>query len=682
MHTTIRAAAAVGLALGAVGGAGAASLGVYPIQQLIGYQGEGTQRQMMEPAFVAAIQQKGAPFFVAAFVSQFRQRFGATAAATIDSHNRLRTFAASLQLTRASHYQVQGLDGTVTHFLPVTLSLNITNPLSGEVVYSVSRTRYEMLKLTAAAPAEQVRAQQVALYQRNVLQLIEAVVAEAAEKFKPTEIRAGVQKVWHEALILDRGLDVGIGPGDDLQDANGQLIKVVHAGNGYAVAVPVLVTQLDAQASFAKYTTMGVGDIRKPKVLVLPEAARRGPSGADDVVVELFGQLLGRDTAFTLTPVNRNHQQVLNALDRETQLGQVAAKQNRALPEYFIRLRSMPFKFYEVPTNSPTVKHRLYEAMAFGELLDNAGAVVYATTARARIDDEIVNGAGFDVQARHEVMLKNVVTELAQQFGRGVRFRQVSAPVAQVLDGQRVVVTDASDALSDGATVRVFRSVPGVGSGEPVRVPIWEAQVLGRTGHAVELALVLPLTAAMPKDGVLPEVGDVVLVQEAGRPTEQSVRFEPCAADDDQIGSFKIPDFGRFAYFQFGEQAVSPFYSRWQEIKASIEDLTRTAGFRDTLKVQEPKKVGYCIQPGTKIEVQKQTCEGGLCSFKVSATMAFGVKGPGDVKPRYFAKKIEPVLSNVPEVGFETVIASHLMESAPVLLKDSARQLQAQHWGQ
>jgi hypothetical protein len=39
-------------------------------------------------------------------------------------------------------------------------------------------------------------------------------------------------------------------------------------------------------------------------------------------------------------------------------------------------------------------------------------------------------------------------------------------------------------------------------------------------------------------------------------------------------------------------------------------------------------------------------------------------------------------MSNVPEVGFETVIASHLMESAPALLKDSARQLQSQKWGQ
>lgn len=659
----------------------AAALEVYPIRQLIGYEGEETAaaRRLVDPAFVAAVQHKGAAHFVEAYAASFRQHFGAVAAQGIDQRNRFRTFAASLHLTRASHYQVEGLDGTVTHFFPLTLSLNITNPLTGEVVYSLSRTRYEMAKLLASAGAEEVRAQQMALYERNLLTLIDAVVAEAAAGFKPTQIGAVLRREWHGLFILDKGMEAGIAAGDDLQDAAGNLIKVLHAGNGHAVAVPVLAGRLEPGGVFSKYATMGVQDLKKPRVLILPEARQGAQDATDDTVAELFAQLLARDTAFTLTPVNRQHQQVLNALDRETQLGQVAVKQNRALPAYFLRLRALPLNVYEVPTNSPRIKHRLYEALAFGELLDNAGAVVYAATARSRIDDEIINGTGFDMRARYEVMLKNVVLELAGKFGKGVRFRAVSAPVQRV-EGEVVTVSDPGYALADGASVQVFRALDA-GLGEPVQVPIWEARVQGREGASVRLALVLAQTQALQQGGIRPAVGDVVLVQEAGRASEKSVRFQPCEEEEQQLGGFKLAGYGRFAYYQFAEQTNLPFYSRWQELGASLEELTRNAGFRASLHIKAPQQLGYCVLPTTKIEVQERRCEAGLCSARVGANLVLGVREPGQSKVRYFGQKTEQQLTQVPEASFDDVVSSQLLEVAPVLLKESVRRIHAEPWG-
>lgn len=657
----------------------AAGPAVYPVKQLIGYVANGEEKLLIDPVFIEAIQQKGPAFFVSSFENEFRQQFGKNAAATINSANRMKTFAASLQLTRASHYQVPGLDNTVTHFFPVTVSLNITNPLTGEIVYTTSKTRYELLKVLDTASAEEVHTQQLAMYEGNLLKLISSVVAEAAKNFRPQEVSAGLSREWNGLYVLDKGLDAGIAPGDDLQDAKGNLIKVVHSGSTYAAAIPVLVGKLDSIPRFSRYTTMSVNDIKKPRMLILPDARRQ--DGGDDVINELFSQLLARDTAFTLTPVNRNYQQVLNALDRETELGQAAVKQNRALPDFFIRLHTAPRTIYELPTNSASVVHRLYETMAFGEVLDGSGRVVFATSADASIDDEIVKGAGFDVGARYEVLLKNVVQELADKFSKGVQIRNISAAVARV-EGGRVTVDDPSRALDVGVAVRIFHKLDQSGA-EALLVPVWEARVVERRGQQVDLELVLPQTSAMQKNNVQPEVGDVVLARTAGKGAAEGMRIEPCDVDRLQHGSYEMPSFGLFAYYSFAENSPFPFYTWWRQTRDSIDQLTRFAGFRAPLKMQEPLKAAYCLQPASKIELTGRTCnDKGLCSVKVSAQVAFGIKGPKDAKPRYFGQKIEPVINNVPEDYLDEVINSQLMKQLPAVFLEGARRIGKENWAQ
>jgi hypothetical protein len=53
---------------------------------------------------------------------------------TIDSKNRLRTLALSVQVTRVSRYQIDKTDGTTDIYLPITLSVYFSNPVTGEVL--------------------------------------------------------------------------------------------------------------------------------------------------------------------------------------------------------------------------------------------------------------------------------------------------------------------------------------------------------------------------------------------------------------------------------------------------------------------------------------------------------------------------------------------------------------------
>ena len=59
----------------------------------------------------------------------------------IDAKNRYRTLAVSVQVTRASRFEVNKKDGTRDIYLPLTLSLYFSNPLTGEVLQSFNQTR-------------------------------------------------------------------------------------------------------------------------------------------------------------------------------------------------------------------------------------------------------------------------------------------------------------------------------------------------------------------------------------------------------------------------------------------------------------------------------------------------------------------------------------------------------------
>lgn len=647
---------------------------LYPVRQLVGYNAA-VDRALLDPMFVQAVEKRGQNWFVQFYVDDFRKQFGKTATATIDASNRLKTFAASLQLTRASHYTVPGLDGTVTHFYPVTLGLTITNPLTGEIVHTVSRTRYQVLKVRADEDEAEVGARSVALYQDNMEQLIHALVGDAVAGFRPVEISAALTREWNGLYLLDKGLDAGLAPGDDVQDEAGNLLKLVYAGNGYAVAAPVLANNIKPRARFARYSTMTASQLRKPRLLVLPSA---GNSPEDELLAGLFGQLLPPGTAFSLTPVNRDHQQVLDALARDTDIGQAAVRQNRALPEFFIRLQSAPPLMYELPTQSPSVVHRLYEGLAFGEVLDSAGRVVFATTARQRIDDEIVNGSGFDPAARYEILMKNLVQELADRFASRVQFRTVSARVQQVND-RVVLADDAAAALDLGTSVRIYRTLETPAGREAVQVPLWDAQVTGRRGTQAELTLVLPLSNALQK--VLPVAGDTVQARASGAAVASgAVRLQPCTTDRTQYG-WALPGFDELAWYTLAEQGTYPLYEDWRETRASLDILTRYAGFRAPLQTTQ-METDWCVQPASRIDVGQSQCRDGLCSVRVSANIALGVRGRNDSKPRYFGQKIEPVINKVPQGWQDEVVASQLQQAIMPLLQESVRRINQDAWSQ
>jgi hypothetical protein len=639
---------------------------VFPLKAFIGFGMEKTANPLVDKAFTDSV--KDVAPYVAHFSQHFGQAFGSKVATVLDNKNKSKTFVASLQLSRASMYTVARSDGTVEHSLPVTVSLNITNPLTGEVVYALSKTQYEQFSLLASRSQEEKNAVFAQSYERSLKALIQELSKEAADQFKPAEIKAAVSRQWKGLILLDRGVDAGVAKGDNLSDVDGNLIEVIHAGAAYSVAQPILVKKIANGAEFGRFTAMSAKDLKKPKVLILSGLDATGAN-----TPEFFAQGLGKDAAFSLTPVNMKHQSVLNEISNQTGLAQDEVTQKRALPEYFIRLNTLPVLNYDVPTRNAAIQGRVYEARLFGELVDRNGRVLFAASGDDRIQDDVVDGKAFDLVARREILLKNASGALAKAFTDKVRFKQLSVPV--VAEQNKIIeMDDRAGVLSVGQGITIFRKVDQhPTTKEDMWVPMWQADVVERNKNKVKVGLIAPLSPELKDE--LPKAGDATFLEVAGGSGADSLKFAMCPDVKSQLGEVNVPEFADLAFFAMGERTKWPFYTEWDSFGLGIRNLTANAGFKGELKLKSGHQGGKCIEALYQIDPagKGRQCASGKCKVTLSALAGYQVQWPSGEK--VFAQEVEVSIDNVPEKVADTVIRSELIGKLKTLLIKSADEM-------
>ena len=237
----------------------------------------------IDPAFRSSLD-------IGATVSLMQQRAQAhfpSLAQNLDSGNRGRTLALSVQVTRASRYEISKTDGTTDIYLPITLSVYINNPMTGEVLQSFSQTRYDVLTVSGAPTSDENASKVSAAYRADLSTLLDSVLTTAASQFNPYMVNAKVADTWHGYVILDQGYQAGIGKGDVMDDGEAE-IRVEYSGQHYAVGVPVLGTPKNG-ASFSRPATMALSDVKKPRVMALVSDGNSDLS--DAVMTQLFTEL-------------------------------------------------------------------------------------------------------------------------------------------------------------------------------------------------------------------------------------------------------------------------------------------------------------------------------------------------------------------------------------------------------
>ncbi|CAN0623629.1 conserved exported protein of unknown function [Burkholderia multivorans] len=614
---------AAAMALGCVPGYGApaSSVSLYVVPGIFfddaaGTPGSAGGSSKIDPAFRSSLDIGQA----VGLLQQQAQAHFPSLTATIDSKNRLRTLALSVQVTRVSRYQIDKTDGTTDIYLPITLSAYFSNPMTGEVLQSFSQTRYDVLTVSRSLQPQDVAAKVGAAYRSGFAALLDKILTSAASQFNPYVVDARVADTWKGFVILDKGYQSGIGKGDVMDDGDAE-IRVEYAGQNYAVGVPVLGTPKDG-AVFSRASTMALSDVKKPRVLSL--VSDGNPDLPNAVSTQLFTDKLGSNAPFATLPLNANFSQVQASIDSHTGIGHdVSGK--RALPDYFIRMVLPEAQHYVLPTNLGYKTQQSVQAWAFAELLSRNGRVLYSADVNARIDDTVTSGSGFSVESRKEVVLKNALNDLAERFSKEVRFKPMTLKVADV-SSDTIQVEDPGMNLQPGDPIRVYHSAgrPG-GIPEDVLVPAWDATVASRDGNKVTASLLaLPIAGKPPK----PSSGDVVLVDGVTNAGTGTQRNAFCPAEKSQIGSVALAHFNALAY---ASAARAPVVM----VNPALADLVKgkvggQSGFAKDLELR-PAAYDHCIEALYRIDQKEQKCDGSACAGVYTVRLGYRQKAGGNV---------------------------------------------------
>ena len=325
-----------------------AGINLYPVKGIfVAEEKEGAKAGRISKDFESAFDKKAAISF---YQEEFKKLFG-NMVTNITDQNKFKTFAASVQIIRASKYQVEKPNGTVDTYLPVTLSFYITNPMTSEVIFRNTQTEYP-------APYNEPKGSQDAskvkkLYNDTFKSLLSDALKNAKEKFTPFAIETHIKTDWKGYLVFDRGLDEGISKGDTLTDAKGNQVSIIHAGNKYAVGLPLL-GDPDKDAAFVKFSNTSVADLKKPRALVLNGGSPEDFSG--EVPTQLFSDALGNKASFSIVPINRTFAAVQKAYVEDTKVSQKVTR-SREVPEFFIRTKMLNPIFLEIYYNYIELTH-------------------------------------------------------------------------------------------------------------------------------------------------------------------------------------------------------------------------------------------------------------------------------------------------------------------------------------
>jgi hypothetical protein len=591
-----------------------AATSVYPVKGVFGFDAPVLQQKA--PTFAKLVSSRGFASLEKEFDTEFRKVFGPLAVDTITDLNKHEVLVASLHLVRASEYVVPKMGNYEVH-LPITLSIVITNPSTGEAVYSFTKTSYAAVLL--ANPNADLQAQKLLLNQTesNYRTLMQTLIKEAKVGYNPTKIEITIADTWKGLYILDKGSKFGIAKDDSIVDSAGNELSVKYVSENYAVAASLL-GNVDRSRKFFKYATASTANqFNKPRVLTMHEGWN------NPILTEIsyfFDSEVATESAFTLLPVNEYFRKLLETVARDTYSGKFETTEQREMPDYLIKFSASAPRLYTISEKGKFALN-VYEQYVLGELLDKQGRIIFSAVGSNRIEDKNVGGMVFDKNARLEVVLKNAVVNLAEQFTKSIKYSHFVLPVKNV-DGKFVEINDTSRTLRIGQEVTLYRSVGKVsGVSTDVTIPLWQANVVEVQNGNARLELLMPLV----DKGVGIATDDMVLIDSmtvSATADHSSTSVTYCSHIAPKLGTLDIDDFSVVSR-AFGYLLPYSLYDRDELFSRKIHEAAKFGGFKDTLKLGKINTSGRCLLPVYQASIEKKQCENGNCNFDINLAVGY-----------------------------------------------------------
>lgn len=518
-----------------------------------------------------------------------------------------KTVIATLHVSRVDLWQVEK-PAAVDTYVPLTLSLFLTNALSGEVLFVENHSTVIHGTLSRETFLSQARAQLPA----QLTAAVDALVMKASARFKPFGVTGTVRSRVGDRFVFDVGRKGGIREGDTI----GADAQVVFADAHYSIIEPLLGTLREGQ-TLSRQLVQPIEVLERPIALVvvadLPTGVSRG------YVTAVFEDAVGQFGGLAVTPVNPSFSAIRNLALGEARVS-LSAKGSRALPEYFVRVSVAALDPLDVPTNIEGTRRRVFEGRAFIEVLDRNGRIVFATQGVDRIAEDVTGGIAFALEQRRDTVIKNALTRAAQSLGKD--FRPAQLRLEAKASGDQVAVVDPGGALGLGATAVVLRKAGGTAGGEPVWIPLGKIQVTSVDSSGA-------LARSMEIDLIKVRPGDQVAFESGGGLMESRMRFSPCLnaqgkVDVSRRGTAEQPLYGAIAVNSFASGFRGPVYLPGfpGELKALISDFSGA----DELGALREQPSDVCFSPVHQVSAQGEKMVGEFVQPQFAVALGFVLK--------------------------------------------------------
>ena len=621
--TTLLRAAAFGLAvwMTSTTGLAAEQVKVFPVRAFFYDTGLDSK---LDPAFHSLIAQLSAPTLGTLIHEKLTTAFGSRVENSLTASNAGSTLAVSFHATRASSFFVDKGNGNSDVVASVTAGLYFTNVVTGEILSTLSRSVTSRSVVTKQTDMTREKSR---LFQQALESVINGLVSEGEKQFNPIVVETKLIDRVGELMVFDTGYTNGIQIGDQIEDGSDNLVRIIYVSDKYSVGQTVLASNLNIGTKFKKFLAHAASGKDRPRVAILIE---NPPSGfAKDYLARLFGEILGDSAPLTLVQINTGFSQLMSAIRQQDRVNlSLMRSSERRPPGLVIRLRVAEPITYEAGTSASYQKIRRYETLAFADVIDTSGRIIYSAMGKDVIKDKIVNNIGVGAQERSEVNIKNALTDLAHKLARIGDLKREQAEVANVT-GLDLKVTSQGKVYGDRQPGIVLKKVKVKADGGTINIllPIAEAYVLNHAGQAITpIKQLLAIDASSPSVAI----GDVFETSRMGTAPKSAGSFSLCGPLE-TLGNMTTPSLLSLSGYYMGQKMPGMFYAPDAPMLAE-GIIGAGSGFTGPIKWNIPP-INYCVQVVDRVTLEDEVCSN-QCERSISSRYTFRLKSGENILAR------------------------------------------------
>ncbi|MDD3012565.1 MAG: hypothetical protein PHC34_02550 [Candidatus Gastranaerophilales bacterium] len=551
-------------------------------------------------------------FAIDYFINSFKQKYPYTAL-DLNDRNKYNTFAAYINIPRVSEYTLNKGDKLTDIYLPLTMSINFVNMATSEILYSYPYTfytKYETIpeKIIDTTSTDKMI---VSLHKENYQNLVDYLINKAISNFKPFKIDASIVGMYKDVYVLNKGSMNGIAKGDCLTDQYNNQISVLFSSLNYSIAQNIIGKPIN-DSIFTKYSNISINEIKKPKVAFINDLN-------DEKIYHFFSTAIGANAEFSLITLDKLFYKIQSDIVSASNLKTQNIK-NREIPDYFLKINLIGSFYTQYPSNKDYLNIDKYNTIACGNLLDKSGKTVYSKCVDDEIVDKVVSNIRFNNEATEEILIKNTLIKLAEDFSNNIKFNNTEFDIKKV-EGKNIYINDPYKLLALGDNLTIFKNVKIDKLQEDVLIPIWEYAVSNKDNNLTELKPLYAMSDNFP----LPEKGDKGFILGITNPgnNEKILNFisENLALSGNEV---ILNDFDKIAFSAISSSIKAPITN----INEFQEDLTKLNsgiyGFKRNIDIPNIDSK-YKIRPVYKVELLSQKPNDNIVEQKYRITVGIAL---------------------------------------------------------